>query len=94
MLKTYQAELNGSQLIWLDEPPKALTRERVLVVMERPANGERANDTVDYSQAFLKARGCLGSSRREDVLRQLEQLRVDWDRNPIQVSRSNDAGRS
>jgi hypothetical protein len=93
MLQTYQAELNGSQLIWLDEPPKALTRERVLVVMERPALDGQTKASVDYSQAFLQARGCLGSSRREDVLQQLEQLRSDWERNPIQVSGSNDAGR-
>jgi hypothetical protein len=75
MLQTYQAELNGSQLIWLDEPPHALTRERVLVVMERPALDGQAKASVDYSQAFLQAQGCLGSSRRVDVLKQLEQLR-------------------
>jgi hypothetical protein len=94
MLQTYQAELNGSQLIWLDEPPHALMRERVLVVMERPALDGLAKASVDYSQAFLQARGCMGSSRREDVLKQLEQLRSDWDRNPIQVPGSNGNGRS
>jgi hypothetical protein len=93
MLQTYQAELYGSQLIWLDEPPQALARERVLVVMERPALDGQAKSAADYSEAFAQARGCLGSSRREDVLKQLEQLRSDWDRNPIQVPGSDGAGR-
>jgi hypothetical protein len=62
-------------------------------VMERPAPDGQAKASVDYSQAFLQARGCMGSSRREDVLKQLEQLRSDWDRNPIQVPGSNGAGR-
>ncbi len=93
MLQTFQAELNGSQLIWLDEPPQPLTRERVLVVMERPALDGQARVAVDYSQAFLQARGCMGSSRREDLLKQLEQLRSDWDRNQTQVPGSDGARR-
>jgi hypothetical protein len=93
MLQTYQAELNGSQLIWLDEPPHAVTRERVLVVMERPALDGQDKAAVDHVRAFEQARGCLGSARREGVLQQLEQLRGDWDRNPIQVSGSNGGGR-
>jgi hypothetical protein len=72
MLQSYRAELNGSQLIWLDEPPRALTRERVLVVMERPAVDDLAKDRVNHAQAFEQARGCLGSARREGVLQQLE----------------------
>jgi hypothetical protein len=91
MLQTYQAELNGSQLIWLDEPPQSPTRERVLVVMERPALVGQIRAAADHSQAFLQARGCLGSLRREDVLKQLDQLRSDWDRNPIQLHESNGA---
>jgi hypothetical protein len=93
MLQTYQAELNGSQLIWLDEPPATHARERVLVVMERPALVGQEKPVTDYSQAFVQARGCMGSSRREDVLKQLEQLRSDWDRNPIQVPGSDSAWR-
>lgn len=34
MLKSYSAEINGSQLIWIDEPPKNLNRQPVLVVIE------------------------------------------------------------
>lgn len=94
MLQTYQAELNGSQLIWLDEPLQSPTRERVLVVMERPALDGQVKAAVDHSQAFLQARGCLGSLLRDDVLKQLDQLRSDRDRNPIQVPGSNGARQS
>jgi hypothetical protein len=34
MLKSYSAEISGSQLIWIDEPPKNLKRQPVLVVIE------------------------------------------------------------
>ncbi len=91
MLQTYQAELNGSQLIWLEEPPVSQTRERVLVVMERPARDDTADAAIDYSKAFTQARGCMGASRRVDVLHELDQLRSDWERNPIEIPRSNGA---
>lgn len=34
MLKSYSAEINGSQVIWIDQPPKNLKRQPVLVVIE------------------------------------------------------------
>ena len=34
MLRSYSAELNGSQLIWLEKPPEQSVRQRVLVVVE------------------------------------------------------------
>jgi hypothetical protein len=37
MLKSYSAEINGSQLIWIDEPPQNLERQPVLVVIENTA---------------------------------------------------------
>jgi hypothetical protein len=37
MLKSYSAEISGSQLIWIDEPPKNLQRQPVLVVIENAA---------------------------------------------------------
>ena len=38
MLKSYSAEISGSQLIWIDEPPKNLHRQPVLVVIENDAS--------------------------------------------------------
>jgi hypothetical protein len=94
MLQTYQAELNGSQLIWLDKPPATLARERVVVVMERPAQHDAVEPAPNLTQAFVQARGCLGTARRDDVLQQLEQLRSDWERHSIVLpgSRSTDSG--
>lgn len=89
MMQTYQAELNGSQLIWLEEPPTIQTRKRVWVVLERPERDDVNQGVVDYSKAFVQARGCMGSIGRQDALRQLEQLRSDWDRNPIQTPDSH-----
>ena len=80
MLQTYQAELQGSQLIWLDEPPVAVVRERVVVILER----SEPTASPNHAQAFEQARGCLGKSARETVLQQLEHLRQDWQRNPIE----------
>ena len=34
MLRSYSAELNGSELVWLDQPPPDIKRTRVLVVVE------------------------------------------------------------
>ncbi len=33
MLKSYSAEISGSQLSWIDEPPKNLKRQSALVVI-------------------------------------------------------------
>ena len=34
MLRSYSAEINGTQLVWLDVPPEPLAGQRVLVVLE------------------------------------------------------------
>jgi hypothetical protein len=41
MLHNYQAELNGSQLIWIDAPPAPLVHKRVVVVRGGGAGGLR-----------------------------------------------------
>jgi hypothetical protein len=84
MLQSYQAELNGSHLIWIDQPPKPIEHQRVLVVVENT----RAETDAQRMQAFLNARGCLGRNRREDVLDGLAALRDDWARDPLGGSTS------
>lgn len=37
MLKSYSAELNGAELIWIDQPPFNLSHARVLVVIDDAA---------------------------------------------------------
>jgi hypothetical protein len=80
MLHSYQAELNGSQLIWIDQPPAPLLHQRVVVVVEAQASdGTPAAARV---QGFRKARGCMGRASREQVLAGLDSLREDWERDP------------
>ena len=79
MLRSYQAELNGSHLVWIDQPPIPIEHQRVLVVVENT----RSQTGDQRIQAFLNARGCLGRKRREDVLDSLAALRDDWARDPL-----------
>jgi hypothetical protein len=81
MLHSYQAELNGSQLIWIDQPPAPLLHQRVVVVVEA-----QVLDTTPVAarlQGFRKARGCMGRASRELVLAGLDSLREDWERDPL-----------
>jgi hypothetical protein len=82
MLHSYQAELNGSQLIWIDPPPAPAARRRVVVVVEEAA-GAGATAAPDAVQAFARARGCMGRASREQVLAGLAAMREDWSRNPL-----------
>lgn len=88
MLHSYEAELNGSQLIWIDQPPKPLQRQRVLVVVEVNRAVAAAPES-DRVQGFLNARGCMGSLGREQVLAGLASLREEWTRDPLGGSRSH-----
>jgi hypothetical protein len=81
MLHSYQAELNGSQLIWIDQPPMPLAHQRVVVVVE--AQAVDAQPVLDRVQGFRKARGCMGRASREQVLAGLDSLREDWTRDPL-----------
>ena len=84
ILQSYQAELTGSHLVWIDQPPNPIEHQRVLVVVENTIS-----ETGDQRmQAFLNARGCLGRNRREDVLDGLVALRDDWARDPLSGSAS------
>lgn len=80
MLHSYEAELNGSQLVWIDQPPAPLLHQRVVVVVETQALN--ATPVAARVQGFRKARGCMGRASREQVLAGLESLREDWDRDP------------
>jgi hypothetical protein len=81
MLHSYQAELNGSQLIWIDQPPAPLAHQRVVVVVEALADG--AQPAAQRMQGFRTARGCMGRASREQVLAGLNSLREDWTRDPL-----------
>jgi hypothetical protein len=81
MLHSYQAELNGSQLIWIDQPPASITHRRVLVVVEDAGQAAAANAPLaDAFDAFLRAEGCLGAATRAQIDADLAALRAEWDR--------------
>lgn len=82
MLHSYQAELNGSQLIWIDQPPQPLAHQRVVVVVET-ATSPTPQAKPARVEGFLRARGCMGRASREQVLAGLDTLREDWERNPL-----------
>jgi hypothetical protein len=49
MLKSYSAEIDGSQLIWIDAPPKSLKRQPVLVVIENSAAQVASPKPYDFT---------------------------------------------
>ena len=51
MLRSYSAELNGSQLVWLEKPPERLVRQRVLVVVEDTKPVAEASPDKNYQLA-------------------------------------------
>jgi len=78
MLQSYQAQLQGNQVVWLGAAPPPLAQpRRVVVVMD-----ESANDTqpLSLTEILARARGSLGHASREAVLNELAQSRQAWDR--------------
>jgi hypothetical protein len=49
MLKSYSAEISGSQLIGSDEPPKNLKRQPVLVVIENAGSLTTTSQSYDLT---------------------------------------------
>ena len=85
MLHSYQAELNGSQLIWIEQPPVSVEHRRVLVVVEDASqllthNADASGNPIDAYKAFVRAKSCLGQSTRVQIDAELAALRGEWDR--------------
>jgi hypothetical protein len=76
MLRSYPAQLQGTQVVWIDTPPPTQSQsQRVLVVIEEAAP-QAARPSV---RALLEqAKGSLGRLSRDKVLSQLVTLRDDW----------------
>ncbi len=78
MLHSYEAHLQGNQVIWLGiAPPVRLTPRRIVVVLD-----DAANDTPmdSITPIFNRARGALGRGKREALLAELSQSRQAWER--------------
>lgn len=78
MLHSYEAELQGNQVIRLGTaPPSRAQPRRVVVVLETPTD-----DAAPFSLAEIlrNARGSLGRGNREAVLAELARSRQEWER--------------
>ena len=56
MLRSYSAELNGSQLIWLEKPPEQSAHQRLLVVVEDSKPVAEVSPGKHYQLADLAGR--------------------------------------
>ena len=57
MLRSYSAQLNGTELIWLDQPPADLSGARVLVVVDDATlTGQQAPKAGRYDMTDLAGR--------------------------------------
>lgn len=78
MLHSYEAQLQGNQVIWLGTaPPPQSTPRRVLVVLD-----EQSSDglSTTLTEILQRARGALGRGKREVILAELAKSRQEWER--------------
>lgn len=79
MLQSYPAQLQGNQLIWLENAPEFGPEPlQVLVVLDGRAGTNPQRSSVGALMG--RARGSLGHKSREQVLADLERSRQDWER--------------
>ena len=85
MLQTYQAQVHGSQLTWIDQPSPPIAHQRVLIVVERASEFPSASvvPTADATlpeayEVFAASEACLGTSTRHAIDMQLTHLRDEW----------------
>lgn len=78
MLHSFDAQLQGNQIIWLGACPPPRTEPRRIVVVLDDAQPEVKSDAL--TEIFNRARGSLGKGQRETVLAKLAQSRVEWER--------------
>jgi hypothetical protein len=78
MLHSYEAELQGNQVIWLGAAPPALGQPRRVVVVLEELRDESAPPSL--AQILRNARGSLGRGNREAVLAELARSRQEWER--------------
>ncbi len=76
MLRSFDAKLQGNQVIWLGACPSPVTEPRRIVVVLDDADAEIKSDAL--TEIFNRARGSLGKGKRESVLAALAKSRDDW----------------
>lgn len=78
MLHSFDAQLQGNQVIWLGACPPPMTEPRRIVVVLDDAQLEVKSDAL--TEIFNCAKGSLGRGKRETVLADLAKSRDEWDR--------------
>lgn len=78
MLHSFDAQLQGNQVIWLGACPPPMTEPRRIVVVLDDAQPEVKSAAL--TEIFNRARGSLGKGQRETVLAKLAQSRDEWER--------------
>ena len=78
MLHSFDAQLQGNQVIWLGACPPPMTEPRRIVVVLDDAQPEVNSDAL--SKILNSAKGALGKRQRETVLAELAQSRDEWER--------------
>ena len=89
MLQSYQAELHGARIIWIDHPPPTKNERRLVTVVMDDTPAFAALPATDRLENFAKAQGCMGRASRAQVLLDLESLRLDWERGPTGAHRTS-----
>jgi hypothetical protein len=78
MLQSFEAQLQGNQVIWLGACPPPMSEPRRIVVVLDDAFAEVKSDSL--TDIFNRARGSLGKQDRESVLAALAKSRDEWER--------------
>lgn len=72
MLRSDSAELNGSQLVWLEKSPEQLVRQRVLVVAEDSKSVADERTNMRYQRADV-----AGRLQWQGDIRQVQRVQRD-----------------
>ena len=76
MLRSYQAELSGTELVWLEAPPLPMRRRRVLVVVE---DTSAANDAPSDPAGKAEFSDLVGKLQWQgDAVAAQRGLRDEW----------------
>jgi hypothetical protein len=82
MQLSYAAELNGSQLHWIDQPPAVGLHQRVRIFFDTlKPQAPPVNAKTLAREALDGLWGCLPKTTRSDTLNTLADMRGEWDRD-------------
>jgi hypothetical protein len=78
MLHSFDAQLQGNQVIWLGAcPPPMSEPRRIVVVLDDAVTDVKS---TALTEIFNRARGSLGQGKRDAILAELSKSRDEWER--------------